>query len=179
MKKVLLLLSALFFLRDAADGLRAAPAAGSRYPAFRYVNGPKAEWRGDSLEVRFSGEVAGRLEGSESLHLIPIYISDGDTVRFPELGYFTPSGAKYHRRREALSDSKTVGKVRILYRGGHGDFDYRNPLPESCSCSISCGPAAKSTCWLRKQSPFRSVPSRCPIRSIRPLRACCHFRWPP
>ena len=114
MKKVLLLLSALFFLRNAADGLRAAPAAGSRYPAFRYVNGPKAEWRGDSLEVRFSGEVAGRLKGPMSLHLVPLYVSDGDTIRFPELGYFTPSGAKYHRRREALSDSKTVGKVRIL-----------------------------------------------------------------
>ena len=182
MKKVLLLLSALFFLRNAADGLRAAPAAGSRYPAFRYVNGPKAEWRGDSLEVRFSGEVAGRLKGPMSLHLVPLYVSDGDTIRFPELGYFTPSGAKYHRRcptaRPSVKSASFTGAVTAISTTGRAGPS-RNPLPESCSCSISCGPAAKSTCWLRKQSPFRSVPSRCPIRSIRPLRACCHFRWPP
>lgn len=128
MKKVLLLLSALFFLRDAADGLRAAPAAGSRYPAFRYVNGPKAEWRGDSLEVRFSGEVARRLKGSESLHLIPIYISGGDTIRYPEVGYFTSSEAKYYKRREALSDTKTDGTVRVLDRKGHSEVDYRESM---------------------------------------------------
>ena len=128
MKKVLLLLSALFFLRNAADGLRAAPAAGSRYPAFRYVNGPKAEWRGDSLEVRFSGEVAGRLKGSESLHLIPIYISGGDTIRYPEVVYFTSSEAKYYKRREALSDTKTDGTVRVLDRKGHSEVDYRESM---------------------------------------------------
>lgn len=125
MKTVLLLLSALFFLRDAVDGLHAAPVVGSQYPSFRYVNSPKAEWRGDSLEVRFSGEVAGRLKGSESLHLIPIYVSDGDTVRYPEFGYFTSSEAKYHKRREALSDTKTDGTIRILGRKGHSEADYR------------------------------------------------------
>lgn len=162
------------------------PPAGSRYPAFRYVNGPKAEWRGDSLEVRFSGEVARRLKGSESLHLIPIYISGGDTIRYPEVGYFTSSEAKYYKRREALSDTKTDGTVRVLDRKGHSEVDYRESMARSrkllrgaYNCNCSCIPAAKSTCWLRKQSPFRSVPSRCPIRSIRPLRACCHFRWPP
>lgn len=128
MTKFLLLFLTLFFFRDAVGGPFAASGVGGRSPVFRYVNGPKAEWRGDSLEVCFSGDLTGRLKETESLHLIPVYVSGVDTVRFPEVGYFTPSGAKYHKRREALSDRKTVGKVRILYRGGRGDFDYREHM---------------------------------------------------
>lgn len=130
MKKVLLIISVLCLFWSTSDGLRAAPvsASGPRYPFVRYMDVPKAEWQGDSLLVRFSSEVMGRLKGPVSLHLVPLYISDGDTIRFPELGYFTPSGAKYHRRRETLADSKTNGKVRILHRGGHGGFDYRESM---------------------------------------------------
>lgn len=76
----------------------------------------------------FSGEVAGRLKGSESLHLIPIYISGGDTIRYPEVGYFTSSEAKYYKRREALSDTKTDGTVRVLDRKGHSEVDYRESM---------------------------------------------------
>lgn len=103
----------------------AAPKGNPVGPSVRYQSGPRVQWQGDSLLVRFSGEVAGGLRGPESLHLIPIYISGKDTIRYPELGYFTPSGAKYHKRREALADRKTVGKMRILYRNSRGDADYR------------------------------------------------------
>lgn len=130
MKKLLLIISTLFFLRGTADELRAAPdsVSGTRYPSVRYVDVPKAEWQGDSLLVRFSGEVAGRLKGPVSLHLVPLYVSGSDTIRFPELGCFTPSGAKYHRRRETLAAGRTNGNVRILHKGGRGGFEYRESM---------------------------------------------------
>lgn len=120
-------------------------------PPVRYSLTPRVQWQGDSLWVRFSGEVSGRLKGPESLHLIPIYISGKDTIRYPELGYFTPSGAKYHKRREALADRKTVGTALILYRGGKGDADYRES---------------------------RIVPSsmRGELRLLHVLRTCCEER---
>lgn len=111
-----------------ATGRPAVPKENPGYPSVRYLSGPRAEWQGDSLLVRFSSEITGRLKGPSSLHFIPIYVSGKDTIRYPELGYFTPSGAKYHKRRSALSDKKTDGTVRILYRSGRGGSDYRESM---------------------------------------------------
>lgn len=97
-------------------------------PSIRYLLNPRAQWDGDSLKVRFSSEVTGRLKSTSSLHLVPIYILGRDTIRYPELGYFTPSGAKYHKRREALADHKTVGHICVLYRSSRGDVDYQESM---------------------------------------------------
>ena len=127
-----LLFFSLFATMQRAGAQRQDSAAAEQkdrpYPSVHYLAEPCARWRGDSLEVRFSGEVAGRLKGSESLHLIPIYISGGDTIRYPEVGYFTSSEAKYYKRREALSDTKTDGTVRVLDRKGHSEVDYRESM---------------------------------------------------
>lgn len=102
-------------------------------PSIRYLLSPRAEWDGDSLRVRFSTEVSGRIKSSSSLHLVPIYILGRDTIRYPELGYFSPSGAKFYKRREALSDTKTVGQICVVYRRSRGDVDYQESmlLPQS------------------------------------------------
>ena len=127
-----LLFFSLFATMQRAGAQRQDSAAAEQkdrpYPSVHYLAEPCARWRGDSLEVRFSGEVAGRRKGSESLHLIPIYISGGDTIRYPEVGYFTSSEAKYYKRREALSDTKTDGTVRVLDRKGHSEVDYRESM---------------------------------------------------
>ena len=127
-----LLFFSLFATMQRAGAQRQDSAAAEQkdrpYPSVHYLAEPCARWRGDSLEVRFSGEVAGRLKGSESLHLIPIYISGSDTIRYPEVGYFTSSEAKYYKRREALSDTKTDGTVRVLDRKGHSEVDYRESM---------------------------------------------------
>ncbi len=99
------------------------PGGVGQYPAVRHVRAPQASWHGDSLYVRFSSDIAGKLRGVWSLHLVPMYISGKDTVRYPEVGYFTPSGVKYHKRREALSDRKSDCRVRI-YRGRRASEDY-------------------------------------------------------
>ena len=100
----------------------------SRLPVLRYHEPPRAEWRGDSLRVSFSGEVAVRLRGPESLHITPLYISGGDTIRYPGLGCLTPSGARFGRRREALSGSKAAYRAHVLRRGGRGTADYSESM---------------------------------------------------
>lgn len=99
-----------------------------RFPSLRYHSAPHAEWQGDSLRVGFSGELVGRLKGPESLHIMPLYISGGDTIRYPELGYFTPSGARFDKRREELSGNKTEGRMHVLRRGERGTADYRESM---------------------------------------------------
>lgn len=93
-------------------------------PCVTYRQGPRAEWQGDSLRVGFSGEISRRLKGPEALYLVPVYIMGKDTVRYPELGFFTPSGAKYHRRRETFSDRKTEMIERVVSRRSPGNVDY-------------------------------------------------------
>lgn len=100
----------------------------ARYPLLRYNSAPRAEWRGDSLSLGFSGEVTGRLRGALSLHVIPLYISGNDTIRFPELGYLTPSEATFDKRRKALSGNRPTGTVRVLRRGDRGYVEYRKSV---------------------------------------------------
>ena len=151
------------------------------YPSVHYLAEPCARWRGDSLEVRFSGEVAGRLKGSESLHLIPIYISGGDTIRYPEVGYLPLRKRNTTKRREALSDTKTDGTVRVLDRKGHSEVDYRESMlvPQTFAGRVQLQQLLHTCCeehlLASEASPFRSVPSRCPIRSIRPLPGMLPF----
>lgn len=61
-----------------------------RTPVVSYEEGPHAEWHEDSLQVRFTVRVAGRLCGPTSLHIVPAYISGGDTIRYRTLSYFKP-----------------------------------------------------------------------------------------
>lgn len=75
-------------------------------PSVRYLSQPQAAWQGDSLRIRFTSQLQGRLDGPVSLRIAPILVAGQDTVRYPELGYFTPSGARYHRRSEELSTAQ-------------------------------------------------------------------------
>lgn len=118
------------------------PDGKSGIPSVRYSLKPRAEWQGDSLRVRFSGGIAGRFKGPVSLHLIPVYVSGADTIRYPELACFTPSGAKYHIRREVLAERKTAGQMRILYRNSHGNFEYRE--------AVAVPPSTNGTLYLQQ-----------------------------
>ena len=105
---VALLIASLFSLpamagvrRDAADSLRGV--------ALRYLTEPSAEWSGDSLVLRFCCAAEGRLKGAVSLHALPLFIAEGDTLSYPEISFYTPSGAKFLRRRKALSWNGAAG----------------------------------------------------------------------
>ena len=147
---------------------------------------PCARWRGDSLEVRFFGR------GSRTAQRFGIAASHSPYIfRVAIPSAIRKSDILPLRKRNTTNDGrpcrirKRTGLFAFSTAKGHSEVDYRESMlvPQTLrgayNCNSSCIPAAKSACWLRKQSPFRSVPSRCPIRSIRPLRACCHFRWPP
>lgn len=117
----------MLWVLSGPDMCRASNAGDTlRIPVFRYSQPPRAEWRGDSLRVSFSGGLSGRLKGPEALHLIPLYISGKDTVRYPELGCFTASGAGFNRRRETFSENGTARRTLVLRRG---TTDYRESMP--------------------------------------------------
>ncbi len=97
-----LLMAGLFSLpARAGEGCTAADSL--RSPALRYLTAPIAEWSGDSLVLSFSCAAEGRFKGAVSLHALPLFISDSDTLSYPEMSFYTPSGAKFLRRRKALS----------------------------------------------------------------------------
>ena len=127
----------------------------------RWPDGSKVRNRCISFPYIFRAAIPSAIRKSDILPLRKRNTTnDGRPCRIRKrTGLFAFSTA----RGIAKSTTGRVCSSRKLLRGAY-------------NCNSSCIPAAKSTCWLRKQSPFRSVPSRCPIRSIRPLRACCHFR---
>lgn len=139
----------------------------TRLPLLRYHEPPRAEWRGDSLRVCFSGEPVGQLKGPEALHIIPLYISDSDTIRYPELGYFTPSGARFDKRREELSGDKAEGRVHVLRRGERGTADYRESMavPSSMKGELRMLHVLTDCCHSHLLASERvAVPERAPVK---------------
>lgn len=136
-------------------------------PNLHYSFPPQAIWQGDSLVVRFSSEITGPLSGPMSLHVIPIYISQNDTIRYPEVGYFTPSGARYHRRQETFADTKTPGEVYILKRHQHSlsvDYQQSMAIPRSYQGRLQLQQVLRTCCDSRLlASETVSVPERAVI----------------
>lgn len=91
----------------------------------RYPGPLTAQWSGDSLTVSFRCLVDGQGKGAVSLHLVPVYISGGDTVRYPGMAFLSPAGARFLKRREALTGTSAGGEVRILRRNGRAMAEYR------------------------------------------------------
>lgn len=133
---------------------------GGRFPSVYYPVSPSAVWQGDSLTVSFSSGLKGRLKGSVSLHIVPFLISGQDTIRFPELGYFTPSSAKYDIRRQSLSERKTDGKQRVVVRRHSPDvsgYQKTRVIPSSFSGELKILHVLQ-TCCDSQVIASRSVP---------------------
>lgn len=115
---ILLLIIALPACASTDDGKH-------RFPSLTYHQTPCAEWQGDKLELSFSCNMQASIKGAESVHIIPLYITGSDTIRYPEISYYTPSEARYYKRGVTLSDNKTSNRVRVLHRGSDSKYDYR------------------------------------------------------
>ena len=118
-------------------------------PTLHYPTPPEAHWQGDSLVVRFSSQLSGSLSGPLSLHVIPLYVSGNDTIRYPEVGYFTPSGARYYRRQETFADTKTSGDVQVVShqrRPQPVDYQQRMAIPRSYHGKLLLQQVLRSCC---------------------------------
>lgn len=104
---------------DTSDSKSTAPDA-----KLIFLAPPKLLWQGDSLLLTFSGEMSVRLRGIWTLYVKPVYVSGNDTIHFPELRCFTPSGARYDRRRAAYSYNRAEAVNYIVSRKGDC-VDYR------------------------------------------------------
>lgn len=87
-----------------------------RTPVVSYEESPHAEWHEDSLQVRFTVRVAGRLCGPTSLHIVPAYISGGDTIRYRTLSYFKPADYRYFRREQFVGETRDDRLVHLVTR---------------------------------------------------------------
>lgn len=98
-----------------------------------HIDTAAAEWHGDSLRLSIRGEMRKRLKSTRSLHIQPLFISGDDTIRFPVLSCYTPSGANYRKRRVALSEKKAVDE-RVFVLGDECEsIDYRASMNISSS----------------------------------------------
>lgn len=126
---LLVILGAVLALSVCSAAYASVAADSLRYPALRYTASPCAEWSGDSLVLRFTCRVEGRLKSSVSLHAVPLYIVDGDTLRYPSEGFCTTSGARYHRRRRVLAgNAEGMSRLHMAGRKSSGSLDYHEAL---------------------------------------------------
>lgn len=95
------------------------------FPFLSFHREPCAEWQGDDLMLDFACYMPGRIRGPESIHLIPLYIAGRDTIRYPELSYYTPSGARFYKRNSSLLTMQRKTLVRVLRRGSSSECNYR------------------------------------------------------
>lgn len=123
-----------------------------RFPSICYSLKPAASRDGDSLVVRFGMEVGGWFTGVASLHIVPVYISGKDSVRYPELIFTSPREARFYKRRQTFREEKRTVFVKPLSRRYSAVYvDYRQAMlvPSSAggllllqlvlyTCSDSC-----------------------------------------
>lgn len=84
----------------------------------------EAEWQGDSLLLRFAGQLTGRLKSSQALRVEPLYISGRDSLRFPTMGCYSPAGAKYRIRRNTFLDGEKENERMCVIRNVRDSVDY-------------------------------------------------------
>ena len=97
-----------------------------RFPSIYYWQKPVAGWSGDSLVVRFGIEVAGWFAGATSLHIVPVYSSGKDHVRYPELIFSSPWEACFYKRRQSFREEKRTASILSLSRRHPAvNVDYR------------------------------------------------------
>ena len=84
-------------------------------PQLRWTDPLKTYWTEDGqLVVSFMVEVSGSLGNNTELHLQPMYVTDVDTLYYPELLCFTPNGRRYARRRRAVEGDSFEGKQTVV-----------------------------------------------------------------
>lgn len=146
-------------------------AAERRLDTLRVLR-PSAEWRGDSLRLSFTCGLPGRLRGARSLHVVPLYVFGTDTVRFPELGCYSPSGARFRRRRVSLSGGSDTERVFVSRDGSPDSVAYGESLlvPSSPEGVFVLGHEERYCCSSRLlYSEEVSVPVRpCSGTALRP-----------
>lgn len=113
-----------------------------------------AEWNSDSLSLSLVYKANNRLKSWQSLRIMPIYVYDSDTVRFPAMGCYTPSGARYRNRRNSFVHAETdKEKIFVLGKGsdsifysekisipfsGSGEVVLQYVLSDCCSSCLLC-----------------------------------------
>ena len=77
----------------------------------------KLSWKGsDSLMLRFDATPSRKLHGNSAIHVQPVVVIYGDTVRFPELIYGTRIWKSYDRRHRSLRGKRDEDVVIVKQR---------------------------------------------------------------
>ena len=104
--------------------------SGGNRPRLHWFSAPQAEWVGErQLSVTFTVEVGGKLRSNACLHVQPFYVTDTDTIGYPELTVMTRRGYRYANRRNALAGQGGDEDAQILVKGiGSATAFYRRTL---------------------------------------------------
>lgn len=97
----------------------------SRLLMVGYPVEPALCWQGDTLVLSFTCALKGRLENPLSLHIVPLYVSGKDTLRYPAVNCLTPSGARFSRRRTTLQGTSEKGNDLIVRNNPQKELKYR------------------------------------------------------
>lgn len=98
-------------------------------PAFSYIIEPMVRWDGDSLRLSYSCSVKGNLKASSSFHIVPLYIAGKDTLYYPVESFYTPSEAKYLRRRLPYMNNAPKTNIHVINsRGRNIDIIYSHSM---------------------------------------------------
>ena len=84
--------------------------------AFSYKIEPVVKWDGDSLRLNYTCSIQGNLKASSSFHIVPLYIAGKDTLYYPVESFYTPSEAKYLRRRLPFMNNAPKTKIHVINR---------------------------------------------------------------
>ena len=126
MKRILLPLFMLSAAHDYGGHCSAHTDAGhNRVLVATYPVKPVARWQGDSLALSFVCELEGRLQNPLSMHIAPFYISGRDTLRYPPINCFTPSGAKFRNRRSSIQGADVAGHNIVIRNNVNESLQYR------------------------------------------------------
>ena len=104
--------------------------SGGNRPRLHWFSAPQAEWVGErQLSVTFTVEVGGKLRSNACLHVQPFYVTDTDTIDYPELTVMTRRAYRYANRRNALAGHEGDEDAQVLVKGiGSATAFYRRTL---------------------------------------------------
>lgn len=94
----------------------------------KYIKRPYIERKDDSLTLKFSSILTGKLQNSYSVYYLPIYKNEKDSLIFPETGFYTRREAKFNQRRNFFSIKSADRKIHIKHRNDTATINYSKSL---------------------------------------------------